>query len=83
MGQRESRMQEDKFTTEKSPLEGMMIESFEKAPENEYAIVSTLVASFRDAKKRQREISGPNPQEVDWEKYLESQWSRYYQPDQR
>ena len=41
------------YTTEKSPIEGMMIDSIEKVPDNESTIVSTLMASFRAAKQRQ------------------------------
>jgi putative sugar O-methyltransferase len=62
-----------------SPIEGMMIESIEEAPKNESAIVLTLIASFTDAKKRQKDISGSHPPEADWERYLELHWSPYYQ----
>jgi putative sugar O-methyltransferase len=59
-------------------IEDIMIESVEIPPKNESAIVSSLMTSFRDAKRRQDEIAGHIQIVSDWEKYLESQWRPYY-----
>ena len=75
---RQLRREKGEFSTDLSPIEGMMVESVEKAPANESAIVSILMASFSAAKQRQSEISRLYLPGAEWKKILESQWSRYY-----
>ena len=70
---------EIEFTTASTPIEGMMIESIEAAPANELAIVSTLMESFRAAKARQSEISGPYLPGAEWKKLLDASWSKYHE----
>jgi hypothetical protein len=56
----------------------MLVESIERAPENEAALVSTLSRSFRDAEEMQREQTGPYLPGAQWKVILESQWRRYH-----
>src|ERR1035437_250845 len=71
---RQLRREKGEFSTDLSPIEGMMVESVEKAPANESAIVSILMASFSAAKQRQSEISRLYLPGAEWKKILESQW---------
>ncbi len=62
-----------------SVIHGMMVESVERVPANEAALVSMLVSSLRAAKQRQSEVTGTYLPGAEWKKLLESQWFGLHQ----
>lgn len=65
------------FSTDQYPVEGMMVQSLETAPDNEQAIVSELTDSFASAKRAQAKVASPYQPGAGWKDLLENQWSRY------
>ena len=58
-------------------IDGMMVESFERSPDDESAVVAALCAGYRDAKAAQRDAPPVYQPGEEWRRLLESQWSRY------
>jgi len=58
-------------------IDGMMVESFERSPDDESAVVAALCAGCRDAKAAQRDAPPVYQPGEEWRRLLESQWSRY------
>lgn len=60
-------------------IEGMMVDSLEKTPERESAIVGSVVNSFIVAKRIQKEAASTYLPESDWKDIFDIQREKYYQ----
>lgn len=61
------------------PIEGYLVDSIEKQPNNEEHIVSNLVTSFTCAKKHQVNVDKPYRPGADWAKILKDEWKLNYE----
>ena len=61
----------------KSHIQGMFVDSLEKAPNGERGLISRLMPSFSAAKKDQKEVPSPYQPGADWEKILTAEWGKF------
>lgn len=60
-----------------SSIEGMMVASIERPPDNESSIVAAVCEGYLAAREAQRDVPPAYQPGEEWRRLLESQWSRY------